>query len=158
MRNQFAKSNAFQSNSICKMKIFLILLLVPLNLCDANNIHCVHVNEALASVEFYCKHFNGTLPENCKPLNTIEDYDKSKVIQLKIGGCGQNEFNDLLYDHRFIHSLDVSNSNLPRFPIFYIDQVNLRKMNVSHNNISYIDSTNLPKLVSFLKSPPQRLF
>lgn len=120
-----------------KMKFFLVFVLIFVKFCDSNDFKCVYFNDTIKSVEFYCENFKGTLPENCTTtyLYSIGYYDKSKVTQLKIGGCHQDKIGQLVEDYKNIQTLDISCSELRSLKPVNIKLEHLQKLNISHNQL-----------------------
>lgn len=133
--------DGFQLN---KMTFLVIFMLFFVKFCDSNDFQCVHINGTIKSVEFYCENFNEILPANCSTtyLYSIGYYDKTKVTQLKIGGCDQDKITQIVEDFQNIRSLDISNSNLKSLKPFKIKLEHLRELNISHNDLG----TNLSEI------------
>lgn len=133
-----SNKSALQVKKFCKMKFLLLLLLIFINYCESNDFKCGYYNDNQKSVEFYCEKYEETFPTNCSTssIYLISSCEKSKVTQLKIGGCDWDKISQLVYDFKQIQSLDLSYSELASLKPFSHKLDHLLKLDVSHNRLS----------------------
>lgn len=123
------------TDSFHKMKFSVICVLFLIKLCVSNDIECGHSDSTIESLEFYCTHFNGTLPVNCsKSFSVANIIDKLKVTQLKIGGCDYEKVKQIVGNFRNLRYLDISKSGITSLDSF--NHKHLIKLNASHNRLS----------------------
>lgn len=139
MQMKFAtKFCVLQRKIICKVKFFFIFLLIFIKTCESNEVKCGYLDGDRRSVEFYCENYQQTLPANCttSALYLISYCVKSKVTQLKIGGCHEDRINQFVDDFRNIRSLDISYSGLHSLTTFNETLGQLVELNMSHNHLT----------------------
>lgn len=134
------------------MKFLLIFVLIFIKLCESTDLKCGLFRKTQKSVEFYCENSKETPPVNCttSSLYLMSSFDKSKVTQLKIGGCDEEKIVQLVNDFQNIYSLNISNSGLSYLKPFNRKLNHLIKLDVSHNrliDISRLFCEKVPKLM-----------
>ncbi|XP_055301802.1 toll-like receptor 13 [Sitodiplosis mosellana] len=139
MQKQFTTDfYVLQAKIICKMKFLFIFVLICIKVCDSIELKCGYLTNDQKIVEFYCENYQELWPVNCtkSALYSISSCDKSKVTQLKIGGCDQDTISVLIHDFRNIHSLDLSYSDLQSLNPFNETLGQLVKLDLSHNRLT----------------------
>lgn len=102
------------------IKISSIFLMILLQCCSSNNFECGYSDDEMESIEVYCTNFEGTVPVNCSTIffSTIETHNKSQVTSLKLGGCDQEQIQQVVADFPNLRSLDVSFSGIKNLSTF----------------------------------------
>lgn len=119
------------------MNLLFIFALIFIKTCESNELKCGYLDGAQQSVEFYCENYQQTLPANCttSALYLISYCVKSKVTQLKIGGCDEDKITQFVHDFQNIRSLDISYSSLHSLNRFNETLDQLVELNMSHNHL-----------------------
>lgn len=123
-------------NLLHKMKYLVICVLCLIALCEGDNFFCQLVDKSTKTLEFYCKHFTGTLPENCSTDITLNN--PLEVRHLKMCGCEISAINYAVEICSNLRSIDISHSGYKSLDVFNFGHPNIEKINVSHNAISTI--------------------
>lgn len=123
-----------------KMILCCIFVLFFLKCCSSNDFECGYSDNEMESIEFYCTNYEGTVPVNCSMtfLSTFQTYNKSKVTQLKVGGCDPDKIHQFIEDFPNLHSLDISFSGITTLDSFNLKHKQLVKVNASFNLLSEI--------------------
>lgn len=121
------------------MKHSIIFVFFCVKLCASNELKCGQSDGNVESVEFYCENYEGTLPQNCSSsfLQWIETCDKSKVTQLKVGGCDESTVKKILAN--FVNVLPfISHSAYEERYSFYSENQYIAKVNALHKWLTKI--------------------
>lgn len=138
---------ALRTDSLCKMNFSFIFVLFLLKTSETSAFECGHSTDGTESVEFYCTNFKGLVPVNCSTsFSYMNIVDKSKVIELKLGGCDNDRVKQLVEEFSNLRSLDLSHSGITSLDEFDLKHEHLQKVNVSHNQINQIPSTFFTKI------------
>lgn len=131
---------ALRTQSIMKCSVIFVLFLSGIS--KSHGIECgqfVNTIESNGSLEFYCLNFKGNVPVNCSvSFSTASIIEKSKVTQLKIGGCDNNRIKQLIDEFKNLHSLDISQSEIESLDSLELKHDSLEKISASNNKLKEI--------------------
>lgn len=116
-----------------KMKLWWLLVLSTVSLCEANKPLCQFYNGTANSLEYYCTNYKRLVPENCVRNRT--NIEPLQVHHLKIGGCDSSFTLDTIKQLKNIRSLDISYSGYRSLNWFNLKLDHLHSFNVSHNEL-----------------------
>lgn len=83
------------------MNFSVIFILCLIGVCKSTELKCGYSMNTIESIEFDCA--------NCsmETLPILNEYNKSVVTQLKIGGCDHVKVKEIVKNFPNLHSLDI---------------------------------------------------
>lgn len=128
-----------QTNSLTEMWCSVIFLIFLVPFCESGVFKCGLTADGTELLEFYCSNFNQTVPEDCLDSFSIENItDKTKVFELKVGGCEDDKVKQLTESFSNIRILDISHSGVRSLDKFDLKHDLLMIVNASHNQLSEV--------------------
>lgn len=126
-------------NSISILKLWSILILLPISLCQSTDFVCQSFNQKAKFLEQYCDRYNGAISIQCPAK--MKPIEPCQVERLKIGGCDGDIVWNAVNKFENLHALDLSDSNYQVLnwlngATFSLSR--LLKLNASHNELSYL--------------------